>query len=93
MDPALAWDNFMIAAEAFLKPMESTESNEVKTALAAYQGSLKILAGYGKAIHAKLASAAAQMSQGTLVRARLRAAEDRWLRGCTPCHVEPPTLA
>jgi len=81
VDPALAWDNFVIQGEAFLKPMESTESGEVRTALAAYQGSLKILAGYGKAIHAKMASAAAQMSQGTLVRARLRAAEDtkaRW---------------
>jgi hypothetical protein len=80
-DPALAWDNFVIAAEVYLKPMESTESGEVKSALAAYQGSLKILAGYGKAVHAKMASASAQMSQATLVRARLRAAEEtkeRW---------------
>ena len=80
-DPALSWDNFVISGEAFLKPMESTDSNEVKTALAAYQGSLKILAGYGKSIQAKMVSAAAQMSQGTLVRARLRAAEEtkaRW---------------
>jgi hypothetical protein len=81
VDPSLAWDNFMVQAEVYLKPMESSDSSEVKSALAAFHGSLKILAGYGKAIHAKLASAAAQMSQGTLVRARLRAAEntkERW---------------
>jgi hypothetical protein len=81
VDPSLAWDNFMIQAEVYLKPMESSDSSEVKSALAAFHGSLKILAGYGKAINAKLASAAAQMSQGVLVRARLRAAENtkqRW---------------
>lgn len=80
-DPSLAWDNFMIEAEVYLKPMESSESNEVKEALASFHGSLKILAGYGKAINAKLVSAAAQMAMGTLVRARLRAAEstkERW---------------
>jgi hypothetical protein len=80
-DPNLAWDNFMIEAEVVLKPMESSESSEVKGALASFHGSLKVLAGYGKAINTKMVSAAAQMSMGTLVRARLQAAEstkERW---------------
>jgi len=80
-DPSLAWDNFLIEADVCLKPIESTDSSKVTAALAAFHGSLKVLAGYGKANNAKLVSAAAQMSQGTLVRTRLRAAENtkqRW---------------
>jgi hypothetical protein len=61
--------------------MESNDSSKVAAAVAAFHGSLKVLAGYGKAINAKLVSGATQMSQGTLVKTRLRAAENtrqRW---------------
>jgi hypothetical protein len=81
VDPALAWDNFVVDAETFLKPMESAESGSVKSAVAAFSGSLKILAQYGKAINAKLVAAASQMSEATLVRSRLFAAHNtkkRW---------------
>jgi hypothetical protein len=80
-DPSLAWDNFLIQAQLLVKPLESIESSEVQTALAAFDGSLKTLAGYGKAINAKMVATAGQMSQGTLVRARVQAAENtrqRW---------------
>jgi hypothetical protein len=81
VDPALAWDNFLVDVETFLKPMESSDSGSVISALAAFHGSLKILAQYGKAINAKLEAAASQTSEATLVRARLFAAENtkrRW---------------
>jgi hypothetical protein len=77
VDPALAWDNYIVAVE--------TEGTIFKEALGAdasslesvnrYIAALKIEAQYGKALAAKFVACATQMAAVPMIRAQIRAAE------------------
>jgi len=86
IDPSLAWDNYMVLAEARLTSIKEmigsdTEAEEAQAEANNYLASLKILAQYGKAIDAKFVAYASQLAQGTVVKAQIRAAQniqERW---------------
>lgn len=82
IDPATNWDNYMAAAEAKLSILKRENSDsDAQDKVDTYLASLKILAGYGKAISAKFAAYVGQLVQATVVIAQIKAAGDveaRW---------------
>lgn len=74
VDPATAWDNYVAEATASL-------SSLTVGAAASYLASLTVLANYGKALSAKVATASAQVAQNRIVAAQIEAAKQaaaRW---------------
>ncbi len=84
VDPGLAWDNYVISAQAVLATVKEdigSHSSAAQDAANAYSASLQILAGYGKAINGKFAAYSSQMAQATVVQAQITAAQNvvaRW---------------
>jgi hypothetical protein len=78
IDPSLAWDNYMIQAEAVLTTVKEdigSGSQAAQDAANIYLASLKILAGYGKAIDGKFVAYSDQAAQGTVIQAQIAAAQ------------------
>jgi hypothetical protein len=87
IDPSLAWDNYMVAADRTLTNLKrligssGAGSGAAQDAATDYLASLKILAQYGKAIAAKFVAYSGQLSRATIVQAQIAAAdsiEKRW---------------
>ncbi|MES2317589.1 MAG: hypothetical protein V4631_08855 [Pseudomonadota bacterium] len=81
VDPVTDWDNYMISAEAEITSLQRDIGGDALPAADKYLASLKILAGYGKAIGAKFVAYVGQLVQATVVLAQIKAAKDaqaRW---------------
>jgi hypothetical protein len=81
IDPNTDWDNYMISAETEIGSLKRSIGGGAQDAADNYLASLKILAGYGKAIGAKFVAYVAQLVQATTVLAQIKAAQDvekRW---------------
>jgi hypothetical protein len=81
IDPVTDWDNYIAAAEAQISTLERSIGSGAQAAADTYLASLKILAGYGKAIGGKYVAYVAQLVQATIVIAQIKAANDieaRW---------------
>lgn len=82
IDPVLDWDNYIIAAEAKITSLQrELPGDSARAAADVYLASLKILAGYGKAIGGKFVAYIAQMVKATVILAQIKAAkqtEARW---------------
>ncbi|MET1077160.1 MAG: hypothetical protein ABWY06_03975 [Pseudomonas sp.] len=81
IDPVTDWDNYMATAEAKISTLERSIGGNAQAAADTYLASLKILAGYGKAIGGKYVAYVAQLVQATIVIAQIKAANDveaRW---------------
>jgi len=86
VDPSLAWDNFMVEADATLTNLsrligDGSGSGAAQDAATNYLASLKILAQYGKAINAKFIAYSTQLTEATIVKSQITAAnrtQTRW---------------
>lgn len=86
VDPSLAWDNYVIQAQAVLTSVKEnigsgSDAQAAQDAANTYLASLEILAGYGKAIDGKFAAYSGQLAQATVVNAQIAAAKNvaaRW---------------
>jgi hypothetical protein len=81
IDPVTDWDNYIAAAEAEITSLEREIGSNAQAAADRYLASLKILAGYGKAIGGKFVAYVGQLVQATVVLAQIKAAKDaeaRW---------------
>ncbi|HEX4629599.1 MAG TPA: hypothetical protein VH188_01415, partial [Chthoniobacterales bacterium] len=81
LDPVTDWDNYIAAAEAEISGVQRGLGDDAQAAADSYLASLKILAGYGKAIGGKFVAYVAQLVQATVVMAQIEAAKDveqRW---------------
>jgi hypothetical protein len=86
IDPNLAWENYMIQAEAELTTIKETigsgtGAEPAQEAANKYLASLKILAQYGKALDAKVVAYSSLLAEATVVKAEIRASqniEKRW---------------
>lgn len=81
IDPGLAWDNYVISANAVLTSVKESigsgsNAGAAQDAANVYAASLQILAGYGKAIDGKFAAYSSQMAQTTVVKAQIAAAQN-----------------
>jgi len=80
-DPVTGWDNYTAAAEAEVSTVMRGISSDAQNAGDNYLASLKILAGYGKAIGGKFVAYVKQLVQATIIIAQIKAANDvqkRW---------------
>lgn len=81
LDPVTSWDNYIASAQAEVDNIKRSLGDEAKAAVDTYFASLKILAGYGKAIGAKFVTYVSQLVKATVVIAQIQAAKDiqaRW---------------
>lgn len=81
IDPVTDWDNYLAAAEAEISSVKRNVGEGAQDAADNYLASLRILAGYGKAIGGKFMAYVAQLVQATIVIAQIKAAHDveqRW---------------
>ena len=81
LDPTTDWDNYVAAAEAEITSVTRDLSGSAAAAADTYLASVKILAGYGKAIGGKFVAYVGQLVQATVVMAQIKAAQDvetRW---------------
>lgn len=77
VDPNLAWNNYVIAAETdmtILKEALGSEASSLES-VNRYLASVKVLANYGRALDAKFVACSAQMAAVPMVRAQIQAAE------------------
>lgn len=81
IDPVTDWDAYIASAEAQITTLKRGVGEGAQEAADNYLASLKILAGYGKAIGGKFVAYVAQLVQATVVIAQIKAAHDvekRW---------------
>jgi len=81
LDPVTDWDNYLASAEAEISNVSRGVSDGAQNAANNYLASVKILAGYGKAIGGKFVAYVSQLVQATVVIAQIKAAKDveqRW---------------
>ncbi len=81
IDPLTDWDNYLAAVEAQISSVKRSVGDGAQDAADNYLASLKILAGYGKAIGGKFGAYVAQLVQAAIVMAQIKAANDveqRW---------------
>jgi hypothetical protein len=82
IDPVTDWDNYIVAAEAEIASVKrQIGDGPQQDAADNYLASLKILAGFGKAIGAKFVAYVGQLVQATIVIAQIKAAQNveaRW---------------
>jgi hypothetical protein len=81
IDPVTDWDNYIAGAEAAISSLERDIGSSAQNAADTYLATLKVLAGYGKAIGGKYVAYVAQLVQATVVIAQINAAqnvESRW---------------
>ncbi len=81
IDPVTDWDNYIASAEAAIANLQRNVGGDPQAAAETYLASLKVLAGYGKAIGGKYVAYVGQLAQATIVIAQIKAAQDvqaRW---------------
>lgn len=81
IDPVTDWDNYIASAVAEVNVIQRGVTPQGQDAADDYLASLKILAGYGKALSGKYVAYIAQLVQATIVMAQIKAAKDveqRW---------------
>lgn len=82
IDTTVAWDNYTAAAIAEVDNLKLDLSADAQSAADTYLASLKILAGFGKAIGGKFVAYIQQLVRATTILAQIKAAKEveaRWL--------------
>jgi hypothetical protein len=98
VDPNLAWNNYVVAAETemtILKEALGSDSSSLE-AVNRYLATLLVLANYGRAIDSKFVACATQMAAVPMIRSQIKAAQNaeaRWAELSAKAQTDEERLA